>query len=188
MDASLYMAINGLAGHVAPIDDFFAFLAANGPFLMVGLVALLWFWPGARAVRDRRQWGAVVAALSAAIALGINQIIIRIWVRPRPFVGHPHTLLLPPSHDPSFPSDHATGAFAIAVAILLVARRAGLFALLLAALIAFARVYTGEHYVSDVVVGAVIGTVTALALFRTQPLLSVILEPPMRLARRVHLA
>jgi undecaprenyl-diphosphatase len=187
VDAGLFSAINGLAGRADSVDDFFELFSRVAPFVLVGLALLAWFWPGARAERDRRQWGALVAGGGAALALGINQVIIHLWERPRPFMSHSATLLLAPSHDPSFPSDHAAFAFAVAVGICFAWRRVGMLALLLAALLSFARVYTGEHYVGDVVAGGLIGAGVALALNQARPWLLPVLDPPLRLARRLRL-
>jgi undecaprenyl-diphosphatase len=188
LDASLFSAINGLARYSDRPNDLFEFLARYGPYILVGLLVLIWFWPGNRAQRNLREWAVINATIAAAVALGVNQIIIRIWERPRPFAVHHAILLLSPSHDPSFPSDHATFAFAVAVALFLTMRRIGIAALVLAALISFARVYTGEHYVSDVAAGAVIGGGVALAIDWARPLVMSILNPPLKLARRLHLA
>ncbi len=188
MDTILYEAINGLAGHHQIADVLFTVLGSYGPFLLLGLLALLWFWPGERLVRDRRQQMISIAVLSVAVALLINQIIIHLWNRPRPFVAHAATLLLPPSNEPSFPSDHATFSFALAIGLLGVAQRVGVLSLLLATLIAFARVYTGEHYVSDVAAGALIGGSVALLLAWATPYLAPVIAPLVQLARRLHLA
>jgi undecaprenyl-diphosphatase len=96
--------------------------------------------------------------------------------------------LLPPSHDPSFPSDHATFAFGIATGLLLVSKGVGVPALILAALIGLSRVYTGEHYLSDVIGGALIGSGAALAAARARGLLEPLLARALRLARWLHLA
>ncbi len=188
MDASLYTAVNGLAGHITTIDQAFAVISKAGPYFLIAFLAGLWFWPGVRALRDRLQRGVIVAVIGATLALGVNQIIIRLWDRPRPFVLHPAQLLLPPSGDPSFPSDHATFAFAVAFAIFIASRRAGILALLVAAAIAFSRVYTGEHYVTDVFAGALVGILSAAVANRLRPILSPLIDPPLRLARRLHLA
>jgi undecaprenyl-diphosphatase len=103
-------------------------------------------------------------------------------------VAHAHVLLLAASTDPSFPSDHAAGAFAIAVALLIFWRRAGWLAVAFAALLGFSRIYTGEHYVSDVLAGAAIGTAAALLVNYARPYLTPLVEPPLRVARRLHLA
>lgn len=59
----------------------------------------------------------------------------------------------------SFPSGHTTSAFAIATAVALLCkqRSIGLGALLLAALVAYSRIYLAQHFLSDVVAGAFIG-------------------------------
>ena len=188
MDVVLFHDINGLARYGDRANDFFEFFAQYGPFVFVGLLLLVWFWPGQRAVRNLRQWAVINATIAAAVALGVNQIIIRLWARPRPFADHHAIMLLTPSHDPSFPSDHSTFAFAVAVALFLAMRRIGVVGLLLAALIAFARVYTGEHYVSDVVAGAIVGGTVALIVNWARPLVMPVLNPPLKLARRLHLA
>jgi undecaprenyl-diphosphatase len=188
MDGALYASINGLARYSDRSNDFFEFFANYGLYLLVALLVVIWFWPGSGTRRNLRQWAVINATAAASIALGINQIIIRIWDRPRPFLEHPAIMLLTPSHDPSFTSVHATFAFGVAVALFLALRRVGIAALLLAALISFARVYTGEHYVTDVLGGAFIATMVAYAIHRSRPYVEPVIEPPLRLARRLHLA
>jgi membrane-associated phospholipid phosphatase len=53
------------------------------------------------------------------------------------------------------------------VAVWLYDRVAGTAMLVLAALLAFARVYVGTHYPGDVLAGALLGTTVALLLART---------------------
>lgn len=187
MDTTLFHAINNLAGRYDGIDDAIEAVARFAPIAFVALLLALWFWPGDRNQRDRRQWAVIAATLAATLALGLNQIVIRLWERPRPFAAHRAVLLLAPSHDPSFPSDHATFAFAVAVAVVLACRRIGLAALALAAVLAFSRVYVGEHYVGDVVAGALIGSATAVAVYQLRPLAQPMLDPALRLARRLRL-
>lgn len=187
MDATLFRAINHLAGNYDGIDDTFEFVARFAPFALIVLLFGLWFWPGERTERDGRQWACIAATISGALALGINQIIIRLWERPRPFTAHHAVLLLKPSPDPSFPSDHATFAFAVAVAIVLASRRVGIAALVIAALLGFSRVYVGEHYVGDMIAGAIIGAAAAFAVYQLRPIVLPLIDPPMRLARRIRL-
>jgi undecaprenyl-diphosphatase len=123
--------------------------------LFVGaLVALLLFANGGRLRPWRRA--AVAAGLSAGLALGVGKVISELVDRARPFVVDPHGVHLFTAHaaDPGFPSDHATGAFAVAMAIWLRNRRWGTVALLAAALLSVGRVAIGVHFPSDVVAGA----------------------------------
>ena len=64
---------------------------------------------------------------------------------------------------PSFPSGHATTAFAGAVMLACLVGRAVPVLFALATAIAFSRVYVGVHYPSDVLAGAVLGTTVAVA-------------------------
>jgi undecaprenyl-diphosphatase len=188
MDASLFAAINGLAGHNPTIDHVVAIISENGPYFLIAFLAVLWFWPGVRAVRDRLQWGVIVAVISAGLALGANLLISHLWDRPRPFVTHTALVLVPHKSDASFPSDHVVFSFTIAFAIFIASRRAGILALLVAAAIAFARVYAGDHYVTDVLAGAAVGLLSATIVNLFRPIPSPLVGPPLRLARRVHLA
>ncbi len=158
MDYQLFRFINGLAEQRAWLDGTLTLVAMYASFLFVA--ALVWLWgirgeqPGGR--EDRLAVGRALA--SAAIALGLGQLIIHVYARPRPFVGHAVRLLIPPTTDPSFPSDHALAAFAIAAALVSTRRRLGLGLFGLAALLAFARVFVGTHYPLDVMGGAILGT------------------------------
>ncbi len=188
MDVRIFESINGLAAHDRWLDPLMSGASRFGPYVLVFIFLLLWLWPGLRPARDRRQKAAVLGVASALIALGINQVIVHLWARPRPFLFHPAILVMPGSTDPSFPSDHAAFAFALAACLVVVNRRLGILALLLAALIGFSRVFTGEHYPSDVLAGALIGAGVALTLSSQTARLSFLLEPLLRLARRAHLA
>jgi undecaprenyl-diphosphatase len=133
--------------------------------MFVALLAVLFATTGRWRSASGRH-GVVAACFSALLALGIAHIVADLWARPRPYLAHPDAhLFIAPSHDTSFPSDHATAAFAIAVALLLRHRKAGVLALVLAALLGIARVAVGTHYPSDVVAGALIGTAAALILW-----------------------
>ena len=75
----------------------------------------------------------------------------------------PESLLEAPSTF-SFPSGHATVAFACATVLALAVPRLRRWLYSLAALIAFSRVYVGVHYPGDVLVGALLGVAIARAL------------------------
>ncbi len=72
----------------------------------------------------------------------------------------------------SMPSGHTTAAWAFATAICIVAARftsgtrltVTIAALATAFIVAFARVYTHQHWISDVIVGAVLGGSVGIAL------------------------
>lgn len=188
MDAWLFQRINGLAGHQRYVDGVMEALARFGPFVLVGLFVALWFEPAPREVRTLRQKTAIVAAAAALLALGINQIVIHVWQRPRPYVAHPTVLLLHATGDPSFPSDHAAFCFAIAIVVVFLSWRTGVWALLFAGAVAFSRVYVGEHYVTDVLAGALIGVACGASLYTMRRWFDPLLDPLLRQLRRVRLA
>lgn len=148
------------------MEDVLRFFALDAQYLFVALLAVLFLVRGKwRSVNGRH--GVVAAGFSALLALGIAQLIADLWSRPRPYISHPDVhLFISASHDPSFPSDHATAAFAIAVALFLRHRKAGWVALGLATILSVARVAVGTHYPGDVVAGALIGAAAALVFWR----------------------
>jgi undecaprenyl-diphosphatase len=123
---------------------------------MVGFSVLLWGGP------DRIT--AVASAGSAAlVGIGVFKSLKKLSGRKRPCEIEPHcwATLLPPDQF-SFPSGHTITAFAVAIGL-------GEFypallpALLVCALlIATSRILLGMHFLSDVVVGALVGMGLAL--------------------------
>ncbi len=162
IDWSLFHALNtGVATRDWLEDPVTAFAGLAVPLYAAATVAL-WFL--ARPYGDRRWKRACLSGLTAAaIAMGANQLISHLWERPRPFTAHGALthLLSAPSPDPSFPSDHAAVAVAIAFAVLAFSRRTGLLFLSAATLIGLSRVALGMHYPSDVLAGMLIGWAAA---------------------------
>lgn len=163
LDWSLFHFMNGsLRGH-DPVQDFVEQFASFSVPLFAVAVCALWFF--ARPGGSPRLKIATASALAAAgLGLLVNRVIGNLWFRDRPFTAHPvDTLLLTHrSTDPSFPSDHATAAFAIAFAVFFFSRRLGIVFLVAACAIGVSRVLLGVHYPSDVAAGAVIGFGSAL--------------------------
>ena len=97
----------------------------------------------------------------------INQGIAQFWHRARPFAAHPSAHVWGSrSHDPSFPSDHASAAFGIAFAVFLFDRLAGGLFLLAATIVGVGRVFIGAHYPADIAAGCIVGLASALLVVR----------------------
>jgi len=154
--------------HDAVEDPVLFYLNISEALFVATLVVLFLCANGARLRPWRRT--AVAAGLSAGLALAVGKVISELVDRARPFVAEPHGVHLFSAHaaDPGFPSDHATGAFAVAMAIWLRNRRWGTVALIAAAVLSVGRVAIGVHYPSDVLAGAALGCAAALLLF-TRP-------------------
>lgn len=157
VDYSLFESINGLAGRSHAVDAIMIGIARFAPEVYALSLAALWLtW------KQKYQRAALLAAISALVALGLGQIVGHIFPRERPYLAHHVALLITHSPDTSFPSDHTTLAFAIAIAVWKFHRRAGIALFVFGLLVAFARVFVGAHYPGDVVGGAVLGGITSV--------------------------
>ena len=121
------------------------------------------------------------AGLKMAIALILslifcNGIMKHLWARPRAFwvVGQNFVVgnefenlygIFNSIHDYSFPSGHSSASFAAAVSIFMWRKKEGSAALVLAALIAFSRLYFTVHYPTDVLVGTITGALYGVAAY-----------------------
>ena len=166
MDWSLLHALNDFLFQHDTVEDPVLFYVNASEALFAATLAIVFL-----AARGERHAGwrraTVAAVLSAALALAIGQAIADVVDRVRPFVADPHQVHLFAAHaaDASFPSDHATASFAIAVAIFLRKRGWGTLALLAAAVLSVGRVAVGYHFPTDVLAGAALGTAAALLLW-----------------------
>jgi len=158
LNESLFDMINRLAGHYDWLDDLMEIFAQDIVWLMIGVLAVLWFTG-----KEDNQKAVFHACLTAAAALMIASLLISPLVdHPRPFVTHEVTQLIPHAADPSFPSDHSTLAFSLAFSLMFVKRRAGLMMLVLAILTGISRIFVGVHYPGDILGAIILSFVTSL--------------------------
>ncbi len=169
-DLAITHDLNAWAMRHDGVEDGISAYAAVSEALFLLLLAVLFVAVWGR-MRSLARRAAVAAGASAGIALLIGQLLSHVVDRPRPFVAHPGLvhLFAPHAADASFPSDHATAAFAIATAILLRNRMWGLLTLAAAIALAASRVVIGVHYPLDVLAGAALGAAVALVLFAPGP-------------------
>ena len=166
MDSSLLHAVNGFLFHHDSVEDPLLFYVNASEILFVATLAIIFLAARGPRLADWRR-ASVAAVASAGVGLLAAKVISELVDRARPFVAEPHQVHLFTAHaaDPGFPSDHATAAFAIAVAIFLRKRAWGWVALCLATVLAVGRVGIGVHYPSDVLAGAALGAASALLLW-----------------------
>jgi undecaprenyl-diphosphatase len=126
--------------------------------VLVGAVlALLW----------RRPWFLLLLVTADLAADGLS-LVLRQWIgRLRPPLVYPEPPpLVPTPHTGSFPSGHSASAFACATVIAWASPRLAVPAFVLAALVAWSRVYVGVHWPLDVLGGAALGVLVATALLK----------------------
>jgi len=163
MDYRLYRWVNGIDRHHTWLPHAFNVLETVG--VVVIAVAACSLWLLARPGGSRRWKLAAASALaSAGLALLVNRLIAHFWDRARPYESHHGVYTLSHSHDPSFPSDHASAAFGIAFAVVLFEPLAGALFLALALLIGVGRVIIGAHYPGDVLAGLGAGLAAAFVV------------------------
>ena len=154
MDVSILLWIqeNMRFDFLTPFWRAVTFLGNGGWFWIALGIGLLCF------KRTRRTGFTVLAALVIGALItnvGLKNMVARI--RPYDYTEAIHALL-PPQSDFSFPSGHTCASFAAAfVCLKLLAGAWGKSAVVLAALIAFSRLYLGVHFPTDILGGLLIG-------------------------------
>ncbi|WP_316676029.1 undecaprenyl-diphosphatase [uncultured Tolumonas sp.] len=156
-------------------------LMADLPIWLVPSLLIIGWLRGDNAIRQ----GFLAAALTAVIALSVNQIIGFFWQHPRPFMmGLGHTLI---SHvaDSSFPSDHMTLICAVAFSLLWhpALRKLGCMLLCLSLPVAWARIYLGVHFPLDMI-GAMLVTASCAWLIQYQQ--KMLIEPVFKIVSSLY--
>jgi undecaprenyl-diphosphatase len=155
VDASVF---HWVIAHRFPLLNQTMIVLGHGGALIWGLGAL-----GLALVIRRRSPG----LFQVAVAIGLAALLADFAAKPvinrhRPFISFTDIeVMAKPQRSGSFPSTHAAGAFAAAFGLSRVLPEVRVAVWILAALVAYARVYLGVHYPIDVIGGAVIGVAAA---------------------------
>jgi undecaprenyl-diphosphatase len=156
LDHALFLLVNQLP-HSPGLDGLALAISGigNAGFIWIVFALYLFFR------EERRGWvffaPFIAAALfaSAASELFLKPMVARL--RPAMFVVETIVVGADIPRSFSFPSTHATLAWALATVIAKEDPRLGRVSFVLAALVSLSRVYLGMHYPLDVMVGAVLG-------------------------------
>jgi undecaprenyl-diphosphatase len=126
------------------------------------VAGIVYLWITDSNIKIRHVIGIFLATLVAFI---ITELIKKAFPTLRPFEVNgrvPLTLTIPT--DPSFPSEHASLAFALATGMRKFGKKPFFLYLGFALLVGVGRLLSNVHYFLDIMVGAVIGITSVLML------------------------
>lgn len=166
-DAAVVNAIHSLhdcsGDWIQPIMQFISLLGKGGIFLIILSLALLIY-------RPTRRYGTAMCLGLAIGAVAVNLWLKVVIARPRPYAD-PDSIFYPiwlahGSHmesDFSFPSGHTNAAFAAMVPVFVLGNKKwSWLALVFGVLMGISRVHLMVHYPSDILCGAITGTIAGL--------------------------
>lgn len=132
-------------------------------FIWVLIAVLMLFF------KKYRRYGVVLILALLLELIVCNGILKNTFARERPFnfVGG-FDLLIPEPGEFSFPSGHTMSSAVAATVLTMTNKKFGYFAVPLAFLIAFSRLYLYVHYPSDVIAAAIFGFLLGFAVFKIQ--------------------
>lgn len=162
-----HWAVAHRTGWLDPIFVGLSWIGTDGAVWIVVALVLAVLWRRARVLVTTL----VAVALADLLAYALKETI----GRDRPPLHGVRALVHVPGTG-SFPSGHAATAFAGATVLALAVPRLAAPAFVLAAAIAYSRVYDGVHYPADVVAGALLGVLLALLCVRALPRLGRVLR------------
>ncbi len=160
-DDAIFVSINALSANPT-FGMASGYITALGSEIVLALIGILYY------LTNRRENTQILLGVFFAIA--ITDLVLALlkgaYFRPRPYQVYSN-VILPIGQDEgsSFPSGHATRAFAVMAFISLQKgkRYAPLF--LVSVAVAISRVAVGVHFPSDVLAGAFLGLILAMVSF-----------------------
>lgn len=112
-------------------------------------------------MKKYRKIGIIMAIALVSNLILCNIILKPLIARPRPFVLRPWVdIIINLPGDFSFPSGHTAASFAVASALFFARNKMWYPSAVLAALIAYTRLYLYVHYPTDILGGIVIGIIS----------------------------
>lgn len=147
------------------LDVIFSFITSlgdNGIIWLCCAAVLLFF-------KKYRRYGIVLLIALAIELLICNGILKNVFSRTRPydFVQGIDLIIKKPGNF-SFPSGHTMSSAVAATVLTMTNKKFGYFAIPLATLIAFSRLYLYVHYPSDVIAAAILGILLGIVVFKLQ--------------------
>lgn len=165
LNLTVFNFINGLAGHWQILDWIGIFFAEYFQYVLgLALLAIVLI-SKEKTAKIRMAVTAILAAILARFA--VKSLILMFYSNPRPYALGAIKLVATPGEDfQSFPSGHALFFFSAATAIYCYDKKLGLAFFAAAAIVGVARIFVGVHWPSDILAGAVLGTITGWLTYK----------------------
>ena len=195
IDEKIILWINGLVGKSAALDRIMIWLAND--YFVMAIIALsllaIWFIGKDATQREGYQRALIITFTAMGSACGFVLAANHLYHHSHPFEALPQlmettTHIFYPVVDPSFPSNTSAVTFAAAAGLWQRSHKIGALLLIPAILMPFAKVYAAVYWPSDVVVGAILGILTAYFIKLIMPVFEPIVSRVLMVLRKICLA
>jgi len=162
--AGAFVALNPY--HRSALDTFFIYVTFLGDGVFSVLVIVLFLL--------MRRWSqASLVTISFLLSALLANILKNVFSMPRPkqfFAPGEYAYFINGVTNvgfASFPSGHTTSVFALATMLALLEKnkRTNVVYLLVAVAVGYSRIYLGQHFLNDVLMGSTIGMLTSLVIY-----------------------
>ena len=163
MNQKLFLIINSFANKNPILDKVGISISEYTPYIFI-LIEIYFYFVA------KKKNESIFAFNSMLIALFLSKLIGKFYIHNRPSVDKIGTTLVKHKPDGSFPSDHTTFIFALAITLFIFNKNklVGSLLILLAFLGGIGRIFVGVHYPFDII-GAIILAIfssTIIYIFR----------------------
>lgn len=163
LNIEIFHLLNNLASKNTVFDALIIFLSDYLEYFIAGAFLLFLFLNAYSNSQKIKIF--LVALVSMCVArFGIVDLIRFFYPRPRPFMVYQVNQLISEGIN-GFPSGHAALFFALAMSAYFYNKKWSVWFFVAAILMGLSRIIAGVHYPVDILVGAIIGALTAWAIF-----------------------
>ncbi|WNO59413.1 undecaprenyl-diphosphatase [Rheinheimera sp. MMS21-TC3] len=159
---SAFLFINQYAGNNKSIDQMLIGLAEATPYVFIVILGWLWF-----SGKLAKMTSSYQAGLAVLLGMLTSYSISLFYYHSRPFVQGLGTQLVEHAPDSSFPSDHTTFIFCIAIMLLFNKSTRRLAYLLsgISLISGLSRVYVGVHFPLDIIGAILVAIGSSIVVF-----------------------
>ena len=150
------------------VDKLFVYISFLGEAYLFIVVAVMIYW------LFEKKWAYkfITAFLASTVVVSVMKVLIK---RPRPYQASTDIESIgTPAHEAygtqsyAFPSGHSNAAASISVGVMKQTKNLFVWILMILniILVPFSRLYLGQHYLSDVLAGLLIGIISVLLIYK----------------------